>query len=136
MATQIYVNLPVKDLGRSKDFFGKLGFSFNQQFSNEDGACLVLGENIFVMLLTEKFFRTFIKKDIADASKVTEVINAFSVDNKAQVDEIATKAVSAGALEYNEAQDHGWMYSRAFQDLDGHLWEVVYTDLSKFGQAQ
>ena len=132
MATQIFVNLPVKDLEKSKAFFASMGYSFNEQFTDEKAACLILGENIFVMLLVEEFFKSFIKKDIADASKFTEVINAFSVESREKVNELATKALAAGATEYSEPQDHGWMYSRAFQDLDGHLWEAVFTDMSAF----
>lgn len=130
MATQIFVNLPVKDLEKSKAFFSALGFSFNEQFTDEKAACLIIGENIYAMLLVEEFFKSFIKKDIADSSKFAEVINAFSVDTKEQVNELADKALAAGAIQYSEPQDYGWMYSRAFQDLDGHLWEVMYSDLS------
>lgn len=136
MATQIFVNLPVKDLEKSKAFFSALGFEFNKQFTDEKAACLIIGENIYAMLLMEDFFRSFIKKDIADASKFAEVINAFSVDSKEKVNELAEKASAAGAVEYNEPQDYGWMYSRAFQDLDGHLWEVVYSDLSALPATQ
>jgi predicted lactoylglutathione lyase len=130
MATQIFVNLPVKDLDRSKAFFSALGFSFNEQFTDEKAACLIIGENIYAMLLVEEFFKSFIKKDIADSSKFAEVINAFSLDSKEQVNELADKALAAGAVQYSEPQDYGWMYSRAFQDLDGHLWEVLFSDLS------
>jgi uncharacterized protein len=130
MATQIFVNLPVKDLEKSKAFFSSMGFAFNEQFTDEKAACLIIGENIYAMLLVEEFFRSFIKKDIADASKFAEVINAFSVDSKDKVIELADKALAAGATQYSEPQDYGWMYSRNFQDLDGHLWEVVYTDMS------
>ncbi|SHN11062.1 VOC family protein [Chitinophaga sp. CF418] len=130
MATQIFMNLSVKDLEKSKAFFSTLGFGFNQQFTNEKGACLIIGENIYAMLLVEEFFKSFIKKDIADSSKFAEVINCFSVDSKEKVNELADKALAAGALQYSEPQDYGWMYSRAFQDLDGHLWEVMYADLS------
>jgi predicted lactoylglutathione lyase len=136
MATQIFVNLPVKDLEKSKAFFSALGFGFDANFTNEQGACLVIGENIYAMLLVEDFFRSFIKKDIADASKTTEVINAFSVESKDKVNEIADKALAAGAFLYSEPQDYGWMYSRAFQDLDGHLWEVMFSDPSKMTDVQ
>ncbi|PWV51488.1 VOC family protein [Chitinophaga sp. S165] len=132
MATQIFVNLPVKDLEKTKAFFSAMGFSFNEQFTDEKAACLIIGENIFAMLLMEDFFRSFIKKDIADASKFAEVINAFSVETKERVNELVDKALAAGAVAYSEPQDYGWMYSRAFQDLDGHLWEVVFTDMSAF----
>ena len=132
MVTDIFVNLSVKDLPKTKEFFQKLGLSFNPQFTDDKGACLVLGDHIFVMLLTEPFFKTFIKKEIADASKTTEVINAIGVGSKKEVDEMVDKALAAGATKYKEADDYGWMYSRSFQDIDGHLWEVLYADISKF----
>jgi len=130
MATKIFVNLPVKDLPKSKDFFGKLGFSFNPQFTNDDGACLVIGENIFAMLLTEPFFKTFTKKDIADASKSTEAIIALDAQSRQQVDDMVNKAVAAGGSIYRDAEDHGWMYGQSFADLDGHQWEIIYMDES------
>lgn len=136
MATQIFVNLPVRDLEKSKAFFSSMGFAFNEQFTDEKAACLIIGENIFAMLLVEEFFRSFIKKEIADASKFAEVINAFSVDSKDKVNELADKALAAGASQYSEPQDYGWMYSRNFQDLDGHLWEVVYTDITAIPAAE
>ena len=128
MATKIFVNLPVKDLPKSKDFFGKLGFSFNPQFTNDDGACLVIGENIFAMLLTEPFFKTFTKKDIADASKSTEAIIALDAQSRQQVDDMVNKAVAAGGSIYRDAEDHGWVYGQSFADLDGHQWEIIYMD--------
>ena len=128
MATKIFVNLPVKDLPKSKEFFGKLGFSFNPQFTDDKAACLVIGENIFAMLLTEPFFKTFTKKDIADASKSTEAIIALDAQSRQQVDEMAKKAVEAGGRIYRDAEDHGWMYGKSFADLDGHQWEILYMD--------
>jgi hypothetical protein len=130
MATQIFVNLPVKDLKRSVEFFTKLGYTFNSQFTDEKATCMIVGENIFVMLLVEPFFKSFIKKDIADATKSTEVIIALSADNKANVDELVNKAIAAGATTPVTKQDQGFMYSWGFQDLDGHLWEIVYMDPS------
>jgi len=130
MATQIFVNLPVKDLNKSIEFFTSLGYSFNPQFTNEQGASLVISNNIFFMLLTEPFFKSFIKKDIADATKVAETINCISVDSREAVDEMVRKAVAAGATVPNEKQDYGWMYGHGFQDLDGHLWEFAYMDMS------
>lgn len=128
MATQIYVNLPVKDLNRTVDFFTKLGFSFNPQFTDDNATCMIIGENIYAMLLVEKFFKTFINKDITDTSKSVEVITAISVDSRAQVEDMYNKAIAAGATSHRDADDHGWMYSRSFQDLDGHHWEVLYAD--------
>jgi predicted lactoylglutathione lyase len=134
MATKIFLNLPVKDLDKSKDFFTKLGFSFNPQFTDEKAACLVLGENIFSMLLTEPFFSTFTKKDISDARKSTEVLIAIDVDSKEKVREMVQKAVDAGGTIYMDPQDHDWMYYHSFADLDGHQWEVMYMDESKVPQ--
>ncbi|MEP7155432.1 MAG: VOC family protein [Betaproteobacteria bacterium] len=128
MSTQIFVNLPVKDLPKSKEFFGKLGYTFNPQFTNEQGACMVVADNIFVMLLTEDFFGTFTKKPVADAKKSTEVLVCFSAESRASVDELVAKAVAAGGAAPNPKQDHGFMYGHGFEDLDGHLWEVVYMD--------
>ena len=130
MATQIFVNLPVKDLNKSIEFFTSLGYSFNPQFTNEQGASLVISDNIFFMLLTEPFFKSFIKKEVADATKVAETINCISVDSREAVDEMVRKAVAAGATVPNEKQDYGWMYGHGFQDLDGHLWEFAYMDMS------
>jgi predicted lactoylglutathione lyase len=128
MATQIFVNLPVKDLNKSKAFFEKLGYTFNPQFTNDEGACLVISDTIFVMLLVEPFFKTFIKKEIADSRKTTEVILAISAESKQKVDEIVDKALKIGGAKSNDPQDYGWMYSRSFQDPDGHLWEIAYID--------
>ncbi len=128
MAQKIFINLPVKDLSVSMDFFSKLGFEFNPEFTNESGACMVVSESIFVMLLTETFFQTFTKKEIADTTKVTEVLTALSVDSREAVDALLTLALEAGAEEAREAQDLGFMYSRAFGDLDGHIWEIFFMD--------
>ncbi len=136
MATQIFVNLPVKDLNKSVDFFTKLGFTFNQQFTDENATCMIIGENIYALLLVEKFFKTFTKKEIADATKTTEAIIALSMDNREKVDEMGDKALAAGATPSNETQDHGFMYTRSFQDLDGHIWEVFHMDGSGIPQAQ
>ena len=128
MSTKIFVNLPVKNLKASMDFFTKLGFTFNAQFTDERAACLVISEDIFFMLLTEKTFKTFVVKEIADTSKTVEVINAIFVDNRKAVDEIVEKALKAGASKYREPDVMDFMYSRSFSDLDGHLWEVGYMD--------
>lgn len=128
MATKIFVNLPVKDLQRSMDFFTKLGYSFNPQFTDERAACLVISEDIFAMLLTQPFFTSFTKKEINDTSKSAQVIIALSSDSRAAVDELVGKAVAAGGTTPKAAQDHGFMYSHGFEDLDGHIWETVYMD--------
>jgi predicted lactoylglutathione lyase len=128
MNTQIFVNLPVKDLPKSRAFFESMGYSFNPQFSNDQGACLVISDTIFAMLLTEPFFQTFTKKAIADTRKSTEVLICLSCESRAEVDELVAKAVKAGGTTPNEKQDHGFMYSHSFEDLDGHVWELVYMD--------
>lgn len=130
MATQIFVNLPVKDLNRSVAFFTKLGYTFNAQFTDENATCMIVGENIFVMLLVEKFFKTFTNKEIADATKSAEVIIALSAESREKVDELVNKAIAAGATTPNNKQDQGFMYGWGFQDLDGHLWETMYMDPS------
>ena len=131
MSTKIFVNLPVKDLKRSMAFFKSLGFNFNKQFTNEDAAALVISEDIYAMLLTEKFFKSFIKKEIADSSKTTEVINALNFDSRKEVDELYEKAIKAGAKKTRDTEEIGGMYGRSFEDLDGHLWEVGYMDPSQ-----
>jgi predicted lactoylglutathione lyase len=132
MAKQIFVNLPVKDLKKTIEFFTKLGFKFNPKFTDENATCMIIGKDMFAMLLVEKFFKGFIpNKSISDARKSTEVLNALSVESRAKVDEMIKKAADAGGKEYRTAQDHGWMYGRAFEDLDGHIWEVFYMDESK-----
>ncbi len=125
---QIFVNLPVKDLNKSIDFFTAIGYEFNPQFTDQNAACLVIGENIFAMLLVEEFFQTFTKKELTDATRSIEVIVALSADSRAQVDEIVNKALAAGATPSNDPVDHGFMYSWSFQDLDGHLWEFLHMD--------
>ena len=135
MATKIFVNLPGKDLNRSVEFFTKLGFKFNPQFTDEKATCMIVGEDIFVMLLVEKFFKTFTKKEISDATKNTEVIVALSADSREKVDEMINKVIEAGGIEPKEPQDHGWMYGRSFQDIDGHLWEIFYMDSSAVNQG-
>jgi uncharacterized protein len=128
--TQIFINLPVKDLKRTMDFFGKLGFSFNPVFTDENAACLVISENIYAMLLVEKFFKNFIPdKEICDANRSTEVLVALTARSRQEVDELIGKAVAAGGSEYRQAQDYGWMYGRAFQDVNGHIWEIFHANL-------
>jgi hypothetical protein len=131
MAKQIFVNLPVKDLKKSMDFFTKLGFTFNPQFTDDNAACMIIGENIYSMLLMEKFFKGFTKKEISDAKKTTEVLIAIDANSRQEVDDIVNKAVDAGGTIYRDPDDHGWMYSHSFADLDGHQWEVLYMDTNK-----
>ncbi|MEU8560483.1 VOC family protein [Streptomyces cyaneofuscatus] len=128
MAQMIFVNLPVTDLETSKGFYEKLGYGINPQFSDDKTACVVISDTIFVMLLTEPRFKDFTKKDIADASKTTEVILALSADSRAKVDELADAALAAGGFPAGETQDMGFMYGRSFQDPDHHIWEVMWMD--------
>jgi uncharacterized protein len=125
MARKIFVNLPVKDLDRSVAFFTRLGFTFDQNFTDETATCMVVSDDIFVMLLTEAKFKTFTPKAIADATKTTEVLVCLLCESRAEVDETVRKAVAAGGTTYNEPQDHGFMYGHGFQDLDGHIWELI-----------
>ena len=135
MTRQIFVNLPVKDLNKAIEFFTKLGFTFNPQFTDENATCMIVSDNIFVMLLVEAFFKTFIKKEICDATKSTEVLLALSAESRETVDEMVNKAIEAGGTEPREPQDHGWMYGRSFEDVDGHIWEILYMDESALNQG-
>ena len=136
MTTKIFVNLPVKDLKQSMNFFTQLGFSFNPQFTDEKAACMIIGENIYAMLLTEPFFNTFHQKQLADTSQYTEAILAIDAESRHAVDEIVKAATEAGGKESKEPQDYGWMYGRSFEDIDGHLWEVLYMDETALPQEQ
>jgi len=128
MNRQIYVNLPIKNMARSQAFFRSLGFDFNPQFTNEQGACMVVADDIYVMLLVEPFFQTFTKKPVADATRSTEVLVCLSCASRAEVDELVAKARAAGGAVPNAPQDHGFMYGHGFEDLDGHVWELVHMD--------
>lgn len=124
----IFVNLAVRDLQASRTFFAALGYSFNPQFSDDNAACMVISDSIFVMLLVEPFFQTFTNKPLTDARKQTEVITCLSAVSRQAVDELVDKALGAGGSEPMPARDYGFMYQRGFQDLDGHLWEVAHMD--------
>jgi uncharacterized protein len=128
MAIKIFVNLPVKDLTRSVEFFSKLGFGFDEQFTDETATCMIVSDDIYVMLLTEEKFQTFTPKKICDAGKFTEVLVCLSLESRANVEEMVAKAVAGGGSTYNEPQDHGFMYAHGFQDLDGHIWELIYME--------
>jgi uncharacterized protein len=128
MGRKIFVNLPIQNMERSQAFFRALGFDFNPQFTNEQGACMVIAEDIFAMLLVEPFFRTFTKKPIVDAKKSTEVLVCLSCESRAEVDDLVRKALAAGGTAPNAPQDHGFMYGHGFEDLDGHVWELVWMD--------
>jgi hypothetical protein len=127
MNKQIFVNLPVKNLEKSRSFFSALGFTFNPQFSNDSGACMIISENsIYAMLLTEEFFKTFTGKPLANGHETTEVINCLSCESREEVDALVAKAVAAGGKAPRPTVDHGFMYGHGFEDLDGHIWELVY----------
>lgn len=128
MATKIFVNLPVKNLNKSVAFFTSLGFTFNPRFTDETATCMIVAEDIFVMLLTEQKFQTFTPKQICDATSSTEVLVCLSLGSRNEVDEMVRKAVAAGGTIYNDPQDHGFMYAHGFQDLDGHIWEIIYME--------
>jgi hypothetical protein len=128
MATGIFVNLPVADLGVSKAFFEKLGFSFNPQFTDHTAAAMVIEENIYAMLLTHEKFRQFTPRAIADAKSTTEVLIALSRDSREAVAELFDKAIAAGGAEARPGDDYGFMTSKAFCDPDGHIWEVFWMD--------
>ena len=130
----IYVNLPIKNLEKTREFWTKLGFSFNEQFSDEKALCLVLNEGlIYSMLISHEFFSTFTNRSIADAS-TTQVLVAIEVESRELVDQLVKNALENGASRYKESADHGWMYYDSFADLDGHQWEIMFTDPSQIQQ--
>lgn len=130
MTQKIFVNLPVRDLRKSMEFFGKLGFAFNAQFTDETAACMIISEGMFVMLITENKFKTFTPKQICDTTKSTEVLVCLSSASRDSVNEMVRKAVAAGGTTYREPEDHGFMYGHGFQDLDGHIWELAFMEPS------
>jgi uncharacterized protein len=132
MAKKIFINLPVADLQKSMTFYTTIGFTNNPQFSDETAACMVLTEEIYVMLLTYSKFREFTKKEIGNANSTASVINSVSVDSVEEVNSMSDQALKAGGRETNEPKDYGFMQQRSFEDLDGHLWEVLYMDVTKF----
>jgi len=128
MARQLFVNLPVKHLARSVEFFTKLGFTFDPKFTDDNASCMIVGENIFVMLLVEEFFQTFTSKDICDTSKSAEVLVCMSLESRESVATMVGKAVAAVGVAPKESKDYGFMYQHGFQDLDGHLWELIHME--------
>ena len=128
MSRKIFVNLPVRDLAQSMDFFSTLGFSFNKQFTDDKAACMIISDEAFVMLLAEPFFQTFTKREPADTSRTTEALLALSCQSRAEVDELVRKAIDAGGKHAMDPQDHGFMYGWSFYDIDGHHWEVLWMD--------
>ncbi|AKT41304.1 VOC family protein [Chondromyces crocatus] len=131
---KLFVNLAVRDLKRSMDFFKSLGFAFNPQFTDENAASMIISEEAFVMLLVEPFFKTFTKKDLADPRRATEGIFALSCESKSEVEELVKKAIAAGGTHALDPVDHGFMYGWSFYDLDGHHWEVLWMDPQAIAQ--
>lgn len=127
---KIFVNIAVRDLKRSMDFFSTLGFAFNPKFTDDNAACMIISDEAFVMLLAQPFFKTFTRREICDTTKQTEGLFALSCGSRAEVDEIVKKAIAAGGKHAMDPQDHGFMYSSSFYDLDGHHWEVFWMDPS------
>ncbi len=128
MHKQIYVNLAVDNLERSKAFFSALGLSFEAQFTNEQAACLILGENIYAMLLVKDLFKSFTRKSLCNPKESTEALIGLSCESRAEVDALVAKAIAAGGTAPRAPQDHGFMYGHGFEDIDGHIWELIYMD--------
>lgn len=124
----IFVNLPVKDLKKSMEFFSKLGFSYNPQFTDEKAASMIVNDKSWVMLLAEPFFKTFTKRELCDTTRFTEGLFALECASRAEVDEMVKTAVAAGGAHAMDPQDHGFMYAWSFYDIDGHHWEVLWMD--------
>ncbi len=134
MATKIFINLPVADLQKAMSFYTAIGFTNNPQFTDETAACMVLTEEIYVMLLTHSKFNEFTPKEVGNAFKTASVINSLSVDSTEEVNAMIDKAINAGGKEPVEAKDYGFMQQRSFEDLDGHLWEVLHMEMAQIPQ--
>ncbi|MCA9619731.1 MAG: hypothetical protein KC731_11980 [Myxococcales bacterium] len=134
-ARELYVNLPVSDVPATKRFFASLGFAFEPRFTNDDAACMILGDHAYVMLLTRRFFATFTPRALGDPETSTLGLFAYNVSSRAEVDRAVELAVRAGGREARAAMDHGFMYSRSFFDLDGHQWEVLHIDQAQLPGA-
>ncbi|MDA0920902.1 MAG: VOC family protein [Planctomycetota bacterium] len=132
MPNAIYVNMLVGDLPRAKQFFVALGFSFNEQFTNDAAAGLVISDTIYAMLHTTDSIRRFTKKELVNSHSSTEVLLALQLDSKEEVDQLLDRAIGAGAKQYRETADHGFMYERSFEDLDGHIWEAFWMNPDAF----
>lgn len=129
---QIYVNLPVQDVQKTREFWTKLGFSVNEQFSDDNAICVIMKENhIYTMFLKEEYFKTFTNRPVAKG-ETTQTLLAIGVNSREEVDSMVKTAVENGGSTYSEPQDHGWMYQSAFSDLNGHQWEVMFADPSQF----
>jgi predicted lactoylglutathione lyase len=135
MSRNTFINLPVKDLARTTRFFNEVGFSFNQQFTNEDATCMIISDETYAMLVVEPFFKGFTQQDITDTSTSREVIVGLSAESKQEVDERVDKALAAGGQSLGDAQDDGVMYMRGFRDPDGHQWSFIHMDMSAIPQS-
>jgi uncharacterized protein len=136
MATKVFINLPVKDLEKSMSFFSNLGYQFDDHITDELAACLIISDNIFVMLLQEEYFKTFTKKYVGDNRTFSEVLISLDAESKQAIQDIITKARQLGAHIYAEPEDHGWMYQHSLADLDGHLWEYIYVDKNSIPDSE
>jgi predicted lactoylglutathione lyase len=136
VSKNIFVNLPVKDLNHSVEFFKTLGYTFNPQFTDENATCMVVSENIYVMLLVERYFQTFTPKSLADAKSTTEALVALSLESRDAVNRLVEMALAAGARRYAEPKDYGFMYQWGFEDLDGHLWEYFWMDPAHISRSR
>lgn len=134
MSRLIFVNLPVEDVAATRAFFGGLGFEFNDQFCDENTACMVINDSAWIMLLEKDRFRDFIADDICDTSTSREVLTCISADSREDVDSLVDAAIAAGGTKWMDPQDHGFMYGRAFRDLDNHVWEVMWMDPAAAGR--
>jgi len=128
---QIYVNLPVKDIQKTKEFWTNIGFSINEQITDEKAVCVMMSDNIQVMFLTEEFFQTFSERPVPKGD-TTQVLVAIGLDSRDEVDQLVNAALANGAYQHEEAQDHGWMYQNSFWDINGHGWNVIFADPSQF----
>lgn len=135
MAKKIFVNLPVKDLKKTMEFYSSLGYTFNPQFTDENAASMVISEDIYAMFLVEPYFQSFSKKGIPDTKTTAQTLICLSAESREEVDELVGKALKAGGTAPLDKQDHGFMYGHGFQDLDGHMWEVMYMDMSAMPQG-
>jgi uncharacterized protein len=134
MVQSIFINLPIKSLKESVKFFSALGFKFNPQFTSEDTTCMIIGENMFAMLLEKDVFEGFMDKKVPDSKKYSEVLVALMLDSKEEVNSLMVKAFEAGARRYREPEDLGFMYSWGFEDPDGHIWELGWMDPAQLNQ--
>jgi len=135
MPSKVFINLPVKNLNRSMEFFQNLGFLFNPQFTDEKAGCMIVSDSIFVMLLTDTYFQSFIDTEVCDTHRYTEVLIALDAGSVDDVKEFISRAESLGGRIYSQPKNHGFMYQHSFADLDGHKWEMAYVDISQFPQS-